>query len=407
MVAAQTTAPLTATPRGAVTRLKWLYLINYAAYGCTSIYRNLYFRRVGLDNSELGLLIAVQPLLMLVAGPLWSMLADRLNLRSRLLTVVMALSVIPIIATPFCTRFWPLLGWSVLYALLQAPMQPLMDSSAVVALGANRHQYSVIRAYGSLGYAPMVYLTGVAVQHIDLRWSFAGYVVLMLIAAFVSLGVRSDECALQSRALDGLEAVRKDRAWRVMMGAFFINTVLQAVAFGYSSLYLDTLGASEGLIGLSGAIGSLSQTLLMFTLLPWLVRHWGGERLLVFSLAMFCVRLSVWAFAPYPWAVAASEVMMGLTTGAALVGSVDFAARRAPPGMAATAQALMSCFVNGLGRTLGSAATGRLYDGIGPQPLFAAYAGIAAAGALGFAAIWRRQLRSPDSASARESQAAS
>ena len=252
MAAAQTTAPLIAAPQAAVTRLKWLYLTNYAAYGCTSIYRNLYFRRVGLDNSELGLLIAVQPLLMLVAGPLWSMLADRLNLRSRLLTVVMALSVIPIIATPFCTRFWPLLGWSVLYALLQAPMQPLMDSSAVVALGANRHQYSVIRAYGSLGYAPMVCLTGVAVQWIDLRWAFAGYVVLMLIAALVSLGVRSDERALQSNALDGLDAVRKDRAWRVMMGAFFVNTVLQAVAFGYSSLYLDTLGASEGLIGLSG-----------------------------------------------------------------------------------------------------------------------------------------------------------
>ncbi len=384
-----------ASQRSAVARLKWLYLITYAAYGCTSIYRNLYFRRVGLSNSEVGLLIAIQPLLMLVAGPLWSMLADRLGLRSRLLTVVLALSIIPALATPFCTRFWPLMVWSLLYALLQAPVQPLMDSSAVLALGANRHQYSVIRAFGSLGYAPLVYLTGLAVQHIDLRWSFVGYGAFILIGALVSLGVRSDERTLASNALDGLSAVRHDRAWLVMMAAFFVDTVLQAVTFGYASLYLDTLGAGESLIGLSGAIGSLSQTLLMFTLLPWLVRHWGGERLMVFSLLMFCVRLGIWAFVPSPWTVAVSEVLLGLTTGTALVGSVEFAARHAPPGMAATAQALMSCLVNGLGRTLGSAVTGRLYDSIGTQPLFAGFAAMAGLGALSFGALWRRELRSP------------
>ncbi|MEN6480066.1 MAG: MFS transporter, partial [Anaerolineales bacterium] len=138
--------PQTVDPRAMIARIKWLYLLTYMGYGCTSIYRNLYFRRVGLDNSQVGLLIAVQPLVMLIAGPLWSLLADRLHLRSRLLSLVLALSIVPALATPLCTQFWPLMAWNLLYAVMQAPIQPLMDSSAVLALGDNRHQYSAVRA---------------------------------------------------------------------------------------------------------------------------------------------------------------------------------------------------------------------------------------------------------------------
>jgi len=388
--------PLDARQRAAVTRLKLLYFMVFAAYGTTSIYRTLYYRRVGLSNSAVGALIAVQPLVMLVAGPLWSLLADRLNLRERLFTIVALLSIVPMVATAFCTRFWPLMAWDVLYAAIQAPMQPLMDSGAVTALGPRRHEYSVIRAFGSLGYAPMVYLTGVLVQHVDLRWSFAAYAVLMVIGAAVSLGVRSDEKALRVDLFGGLGTVGRDRAWLTMMAALFVTMLLQGVTFNYAGLYLDTLGASESLIGLSGAIGSVSQVLLMVTLLPGLVQRWSSERLMVFSMAMFALRLAVWSFIPNAWAVAVTEVMMGITSGTAQVGAVDFAARRAPPGMAATSQALMSSLVNGLGRATGSAIVGPMYDTIGPQALFAWFMGCALVSALGFGGIWRREVRGAD-----------
>ncbi|MEN6478085.1 MAG: MFS transporter, partial [Anaerolineales bacterium] len=289
--------------------------------------------------------------------------------------------------------FWPLMAWNLLYAVMQAPIQPLMDSSAVLALGDNRHQYSAVRAFGSLGYAPLVYLTGALSERIDLRWSFVGFAFFTFIAMLVSLKVRSDESALQSNVLTGLSAVGKDRAWQQMMAAFFVSSILQAIAFSYSGLYLDTLHASESLIGLSGAVGSISQTLLMFTLLPWLVRHWGGERLLVFSFVMFALRLAVWALVPNPVAVTLSEALLGLTTGAALAGSVDFAARKAPPGLAATAQSLMSCLVNGLGRTAGSAVAGGLYDTLGPQPLFGGFAALAGVSAVILSWVWRQILR--------------
>jgi len=384
--------PLDAQQRAAVNRLKWLYFTVFAAYGSTAIYRTLYYRRVGLSNTAVGALIAVQPLVMLIAGPLWSLLADRLNLRERLFTVVALLSIVPMVATAFCTRFWPLMAWNLLYATVQAPMQPLMDSSAVAALGPRRHQYSVIRGIGSLGYAPVVYLIGVLVQRVDLRWSFAAYAALMLIGVLVSLGIQSDDKALRVDLFGGLGTVCRDRAWLTMMAALFVAMLLQGVTFNYAGLYLDTLGASESLIGLSGAIGSVSQMLLMLTVLPRLVQRWSSEQLMVFSMAMFALRLAVWSFIPSPWVVAVTELMMGVTSGTAQVGSVDFAARRAPPGMAATSQALMSSLVNGLGRTVGSAVVGPLYDTIGPQALFAWFMGSAILATLGFGRVWRQEV---------------
>ena len=69
--------PRMAAPRGP-SQLGWvkaLYVFVFASYATASAYLTLYFRRVGLTNGEIGVLLAVQPLVTLVSGPAWAMLA--------------------------------------------------------------------------------------------------------------------------------------------------------------------------------------------------------------------------------------------------------------------------------------------------------------------------------------------
>lgn len=369
--------------------VRLLYLVVYSAYGTTSVYRTLYFRRVGLDGTEIGALIAAQPLVMLLAGPLWSLIADRLGLRARLLTLVTGLSILPTLGMAGVTGFGPLMVLNILYALFLGPIQPLMDSTALEVLGSDRHQYATVRAFGSLGYAPVAWITGLAIERIDIRWIFGGYALLMGAGCLLSVRVRSEQPHLRAHLGRGLGTLIQDAHWRLFMLAVFIALIAQGVTFGYAALYLDTLGASEGLIGFSGTLGSLGQTLLMLGVLPRLLRRWGSQRLMVVALLTYTVRCAIWALLPVPGIVAASELLLGLTYGSVLVASVDYADRRAPPGMAATSQAIVTSLVSGLGRSLGSMTAGPLYDRIGPQQTFGLYAGLCLLATLFFGSAWR------------------
>ena len=188
------------TPLG---RVKLLYMMVFAAYATTVIYRTIYYRRVGLDTGQIGVLIALQPLLMLVAGPIWSAIADRLGIRSRLLTLVMGLSIVPMVAMAFVQSFVGLFVLSVLHALLQAPIEPLMNATALSTLGEERHQFSIIRGWGSLGYAPVAWLMGVLLETINIRWIFGAYALLMGISALISLTFAGERVTLLRPGLFG------------------------------------------------------------------------------------------------------------------------------------------------------------------------------------------------------------
>lgn len=372
--------------------VRFLYFSVYASFGTIAVYRTLFFRRVGLGESQIGVLIAIQPLVMIVAGPLWSLLADWLGIRSRLLTLLTAFTILPQVAMIWFDTFPQLVVLNVLYALFWSPIQPLMDCTALEVLGDDRDKYSTIRAFGSLGYAPVSLVTGILIQGRDIRWTFLGFAALMGIGSLATMRVRSQSSALRSRLGPGVRTLLRDRNWIIFMLAFFIAMTAQAITFGYGTLYLDTLGAGETVIGFSSAIGSIGQTLLMLGVLSWLLRKWGSERLLLLSLLLYAVRFAIWVFVPHPWVVAVSQVLLGLTYGSALVASVEYAARSAPPGLEATSQAIVTGLINGLGRSLGSVAGGSMYEQLGPRSTFVA-SGIMVLLAAGAFALLRRHGR--------------
>jgi MFS transporter, PPP family, 3-phenylpropionic acid transporter len=369
--------------------VKLLYLAVYSSYGATSVYRTLYYRRVGLSGAEIGLLIALEPLVMLVAGPLWSLIADRLGLRARLLTAVTGLSILPMLATALTHDFAALAALCALYAFFTGPIQPLMDCIALTVLGQEqRHKYGSVRAWGSAGYAPVMWLIGVIIQGQDIRWIYVAYALLMGVACLLSVRMRVAQDVLAKNVGVGLGSLLRDRAWLTFIVAVFLAMMAQTVGFSYVGLYLDTLGASEGLIGFQGALGSVGQTFWMMTLLPWLLRRWGSERLMVLSFVAYAARFAVWALVPSTVAIVASQALMGLTFGTFIVASVDFADRHAPPGMGATSQALINGLVSGLGRSMGGVVAGPLYDGVGPQGTFGAFGLFCALAGAVFAGIY-------------------
>jgi len=370
--------------RSPIVYVRLLYLLVFASFGATGSYQTLYFRRAGLSNSEIGVVMGLQPIVALLAGPAWSLVADKLGMRSRLLTLVLALAIVPTLAMMLTTSFAGLLTLALLVALLHGPLIPLMDSAALSALGNQRHRYATVRAFGSLGYAPVAWATGYVIQVLDIRAIFVLNAVLAASAAAVSTRLPSDESVLRTSVWRGLRRLVRRPGWLTVMGAFLVVTALHGAAFTYTNLYMDALGASESLMGLAQAMGSAAQTVLLMTVVPRLLRRWGSERLLLLALAMFSLRIGLWALVPRAWMVGLTNLLNGLTFGAAGVAAVDFSARHAPPGLEATSQALASGLISGLGRSLGSSSAGVLYDSIGPRTTFGLFGAVALVASAGY-----------------------
>ena len=369
-------------------RLRLLYAAVYGSWGVVGIYRSIYYRRVGMSGSQIGVLLALQPLAVLAAGPLWSMLADRAGMRTRLLTILTGLSVLPMLGMIWMYSFSALLVLGLLFGICMGPVDSLMASISLAGLGQDRHKWARLRAFGSLGYGPAVWLTGLLIQGGDIRWIFVGYALLMGVACLVSTRLRIEQRVLPKSLSAGIGGLLRNRAWLIFAAAVFVGMVLDVATFGYVGLYLESLQASEGLIGFAGALGSAVQTLLMLTALPRLLRRWGSERLLALSFVAYVVRLGLWALVPVTWVITASESLMGLSFGAGMVASVDYADRHRPEGMAATSQALTGVAA-GLGAALGGVLTGALYQTIGLQSTFGGFSLVAAVAAAGFGLLWR------------------
>ncbi|MHB1294069.1 MAG: MFS transporter [Anaerolineae bacterium] len=371
-----------------------LSLAYFAALASVSVYKVLYFRRVGLVESEIGILIGLSPLVSLVAGPAWSLLADRFGIRERLFTLLVGLSIVPTLGMGFSQSFLGLVAWSAVGALFSGPVLPLLDSIVLDALGTERHRYGSVRAVGSLGYAAALWLTGIVVEGRDIRWAFGISAALLLIAMLLSLRMRVETRILPRSLAGGVWTLVRNRTWQVFMGAAFVSAILDSVAFNYMSLYLDALGSSEGLIGFAGALGSLAQMVLMWMVLPRLLRRWGSQRLLVMALAVFAIRLFVWVVFPSSWPIVATQLLMGLSFGATVVAVVDLADRCAPEGMKATSQAA-AAVVSNLGASFGGSVGGGLYQGIGPAATFLVFGALATVSSALFGLFWRKPSRTP------------
>ena len=207
-------------------------------------------------------------------------------------------------------------------------------------------------------------------------------------ACLVSLRLSQERGALPAAVGRALGTLLRHPGWLGVMSAYFLGMVIQGVAYGFANLYMDQLGSSEGLMGFAQSLSSIGQILVMAGVLPRLLLHWGSERLLILALVCYAGKMAMWVFLPYPWAVAASQLLNGVSFGAAAVASVDYAARHAPPGLEVTSQSIATGLVSGLGRSLGSSVGGALYDTAGPRPTFAFFGALALLGALGYRLLW-------------------
>ena len=130
------------------------WFLYMAGLGVIFPYLSLYFQEnAGLSGSQLGLALAMHPLMGIIASPIWGQWADRTGHRRGALFILTIGSAIGYFLVPHAYSF-PLLLLSLAFlSAFTAPAMSVASSLSFAVLGkSGAARFGHVRVWGTVGY---------------------------------------------------------------------------------------------------------------------------------------------------------------------------------------------------------------------------------------------------------------
>ncbi|HET7560076.1 MAG TPA: MFS transporter, partial [Limnochordia bacterium] len=368
--------------------LRGTYFAFFFANSSFFTYSGLYFATLGFSGVQVGTLAAVGPLVALGAQPFWGWLSDTrfgtlISLRAVLIGAA-ALAPLFLLAG----SFWALFALTAALFFFASSCTPLMDATALGALGNRPDAYGRIRLFGSFGFTLGVLILGFALQRLPLNTFFWWYAGAALVAALTTLGVsaggagRSARTALRGRSPAG--ELLRDR--RVLGLLAFIWLVQLSLGGGsaFLGIFARQMGGDNLIVGLVAMIASFCCWPFFWFGETLLVRI-GAPRLLLAGASCYVLRWVLTAQVHEPWQLILVQMLHGPAFVLTFASGVSLMNRWAPEGAKARAQSLYTATYGSLGNIAGGLIAGWLWDWGGATHL---YLGMAVAAILAGGLWW-------------------
>lgn len=138
--------------------LSAFWLLYMGGLGVVFPYQALYFREnVALAGLQLGLVLAVRPLVGMLAQPGWGWLADRTGSRGRTLVALALGTSVAYALLPLAESFPVVLAAMALAALFSTSVMPMATSVTMASLGAAASEhFGRVRVWGTVGFLVLV-----------------------------------------------------------------------------------------------------------------------------------------------------------------------------------------------------------------------------------------------------------
>jgi PPP family 3-phenylpropionic acid transporter len=341
-------------------RLPLAYLVYFASTGVSFPYLPVFYRDLGLDFDAIGLIAALQAATQLITSPIWGGLADRFpHSRATLPAAALVASVGAAVLLLGTDALGPVLGAIVGGVILFAGLAgigPVLDARSLELLGADRHRYGQVRAWGSAAFVVSATLVGIVLDRFGSRSILAIYLPGLLLTALVTAFLPRRGTSRSASILRGARSVLAAPGLGLFLaGVFLVWTSLSAMNAFYS-IQIIALGGGATFAGMAWALGSAVEVPIMFGFAR-LGRRFGIERLVISGAFLFAVRALFAGVAQDPTTLVLIAVFEGFAFATFFVGGVTYIASLAPTTLAGTAQGLFAATV-GLATIVGSSVGG-------------------------------------------------
>jgi PPP family 3-phenylpropionic acid transporter len=319
---------------------------------------------------------------MVIFPLIWGILADRFNFRRPIYILCNFVSTAVWVMYLFNTDFWSMLLITALYGMFYAPIISFLEAVTMDVLGDAKKSYGRIRAWGSISFIVMVLVLG---KIIDL---YAIDIILILILAgsvmlaAISLGIPAIQATKKDLLAPGAGSLLEKQVI-VFLFCAFLMLVSHGAYYGFFSIHLANMGFGSTFIGITWALASTAEILVMIKS-NRLFSRFSLENVLFFSFLVAAARWMILFFAQSATVILLSQVLHAVTYGTFHMASILYMDRLAPEKAKTLGQAVNNALTYGLGLMVGFFVNGYVYEITGSFTLFLMSSCIALAGGLLF-----------------------
>jgi PPP family 3-phenylpropionic acid transporter len=318
-------------------RMAMFYGAFFTFGGIQMPYMPAWFAAKGLDDREIGIVLAAPMLIRVIALPLATRLIDRRFDPKAALTVMAAASAAGFAAMGIAVGFWAIAAVYAAIAVVQSPLLPLGDAYGLRGLGALGLAYGPVRLWGSVAFILANMGGGILLAVLG-----AAPVIVVVSAAMAATAVTAMLLPPLPQGASDAAAKRTGGLWRsgtfvtVVTGASLIQAS-HAVMYGFATLQWSAAGLDGTTIGVLWAIGVVAE-ILLFAVSRRLMSRFGAATLILVGALGAVLRWTAMAFAPPAGLLPALQCFHALSFGATHVGAMQMLSRLAERGGGATAQ---------------------------------------------------------------------
>ena len=334
-------------------KFKTYFFVQYFALG-TGPYLPVFLVQKQYSGIQIGLLLGTLPIITIMFQPLWSYLSDILGTRRNILLISGLGTAISGLCLGLSDTFIYTFMWSILFAAFWSPIRPISHAILFDSLEkmGEMDKFSLIRLWGSLGFAMATLLIGVLFLGqilVYFAW-LAGGSYLVLTGLSLLLPEQKGSTPFPGRKgrriLSG-----NPRLVMFLVANVFIGATL-GVYNNYQAVFLQSLDAKDWLVGVTVSLQALVEVPLML-MVPYLLKRMPTRRIILAGACLLPFRWLLYVIIQRPGWVAPSQLIHGVVVISFYVVGVSYIDRLVGAQWRATGQGLYGTVMDGIGPAIG------------------------------------------------------
>jgi PPP family 3-phenylpropionic acid transporter len=367
--------------------LTMFWFTYFGSLGIFFPYFSLYLREnAGLSGTQLGMILAVSPLVGMIAQPLWGQVADRTGARTRVLAFLTLGTALGYAALGLAQGFWMILIAMAALAFVGTAVFPLMTSVSLAILrDKGRHAFGRVRVWGTIGYfiiilvfpwflgfyQPPTVVNSPAreVSQPGLGFMFPITAALVFISALIAFFLpQKGAVALRAERGDWRELMRNPAFLRFLFFALSAHFLMHGPMWLFP-LFVRSRGGDLDMIRAMWIL-MLTFEIPLVLLTGSGLKRLGARGLLAVGVVIGGLRWTLSAVLTDPMLLFAVQALHGVTVVGLNLGSPLYLDTVAPERLRSTAQGILSMVGAGIAGIASNTAAGWLVDRGGTDTLY-------------------------------------
>ncbi len=358
-------------------RFAAFYFISFSAVSLYGIYGNLYFRRRGVSNVELGILNAIPAWTGIFAPLLWGVISDALRQRKlpNFLMHILSAVLFPLFWYWSGESFFMLCVLMAIFTIFFSGSIPIADAWTLDHISRKGGDYGRLRSWGSIGFVIPLIASLFILKKTEIATAesllpiFFGFCAFRVISAFYALTLPEYHSKSKGKKLDWGSLRVYLRPFALI---FFFATFMSRFLFGpyytFFSIFLGNQNIPDNMIGIYWVTAVAAETGLI-AVSGSLLKRFGAVPMLIVGLAAMSFRMFVYSLEPAWYIILATQSLHALTFGAFHVASIQIINRITPEAFRASGQTFNGALL-GIGGLTGGIVGGVWAEAYGLPGLF-------------------------------------